>query len=179
MTLRRSTLGRVAAAALVFIVAAAFVAYRFLPAPLGHNAPEQLFGAHNLDIGELAYFGLWPLGLRGDREVRVTSARVTGVPEGMEVVAYHAVWLGDSSRIGAGPGDPALDDDLRLHPLSDLRLKGPREHWYVLVTLRITKPGTWVSKGVDVSWRSGLRRGTVHLPYELEVSTSKTNPDGV
>ncbi len=152
---------------------------RVLPSALGREAVPQTFGSYDNEVGDHAYFKLDPLGARGRGPVRVRSARLTGVPEGLEVVAFHAVNSSESPRVAAADGLPQHDPRLRLHPVDAIRLvPGEPERWYLLVVVRLTRPGTWRSTGVAVSWSRGWRRGTVHLPYAVQMTTEPQPPPG-
>lgn len=175
---RLSTPGRargalLAVALFVLLLGGGYVvAQRVLPDALGHEVDEQTLGAHSLTVGELVTIGFWPLGPRGNTPVRVTSARLTGMPEGIDLVSFHALPV-PGRRIGVGSGDPTKDPSLDLHPLSDVRLvEEGVEKWYLLATVRITKPGSWTTSGLEVGWKAGWRRGTAQLPYHVRLSTT-------
>jgi hypothetical protein len=180
---RRSMPGRrrllAAAGTFLVLAAAGAVAIRQVRRPaLGIAAEEQTLGSSRMAVGDVVHMGLWPLGARRGGDVRVTRARVTGVPEGMQIVSIHAVSLVESSRVGVGDGDATANPRIRTRPLTAVRLGGDSELWYLVVTVRITREGRWTSNGVDVSWRDGWRRGTAHLPYHLRVTTGESEQGG-
>jgi hypothetical protein len=140
---------------------------------LGRGAVEQTFGCTRRPVGSSCFFGALTLYPRGRGDVHVTGARVTGLPPGIQVVSYQAVsWAEGSDVAGVGLDEPVSGPRFRLHPVTDVVARpGKPELWRIVVTLRITQPGTWTTRGLDVSWRQGWRRGTAHFPYHFQLST--------
>ena len=169
----RSTPGRPLLLIVVLLIVVSVSGWRVVTRPaLGEGISRTTVFVTSMSVGEVALFGgSLSLGPRKGT-VAVRSVRVTGVPDGMEVVGVHGVNIKEGSpRQGAGRGDPAASG-IKVHPVSDVRVTaGETEWWYVLIVVRITKPGTWTTSGVDVSWRQGWRRGTQHYPFRVRVST--------
>ena len=170
---RRSTPGKPLIAGCALLLVVGLGAWRVSTRPaLGDGVGRTSVGVRAMAPGEVALFGgSLSLGARKGT-VAVRSVRMTGVPDGMEVVGIHGVNIAEGSRrIGAGRGEPAANG-ITVHPVSDVRVTaGETEWWYVLFVVRITKPGTWTTTGVDVSWRQGWRRGTQHYEYTVQVTT--------
>lgn len=140
---------------------------------LGRGAVEQTFGCTRRPVGSSCYFGSVTLDPTGWGDVHVTGVRVTGLPPGMQAVSYQAVsWAEGSDVVGGDIGEPVPGPRYHLHPVTDVVARpGKPELWRIVVTLRITQPGTWTTRGLDVFWRQGWRRGTAHLPYHFQLST--------
>jgi len=131
------------------------------------------FGSHSHKLGDTVAFGVVTLNARGEGAVHIRDARITGVPDGLQIVAVHAVKAGESPLIGALREPPERDPRIHLHPLSDIRVvPGAQARlWYLLVVARIIKPGTWRTRGIEVSWKRGIWRGRTHFHHYIEVTT--------
>jgi hypothetical protein len=109
----------------------------------------------------------------GHKPVHVRSVRVTGVPNGMRIVAVYALDGGPPAGANHGGPDPKIVN--RLRPVTDMvfRPGAAREEWGLVVVVEATKPGVWVTTGLDVSWKAGWRRGTTHYDYHLKMTVSR------
>lgn len=122
-------------------------------------------------VGEDRTFCFQGLEPQGSRPVRLRSARLTGVPRGLQVVG---IWGLD----GVGPcgynGDPEPALRARLRPVSDVVLHpgAPYPEWTLVVVLTATEPGDWVTKGVDVDWSTRWRRGTAHVGERYRITST-------
>jgi len=159
------------AVALAVAVAATFAVLR-RPHGLVNDGSHVGYGK-DAEVGAVASFGLDVLQAT-EGVVRVREVHVTGVPDGLEILAIHAVRTGESPLIGVGD-PPEKDPRIRTHPISDIRVipGGPRGRWYLLVVARITKPGTWRTRGIDVTWQRGMWRGSTHFRHYIEMTTGQ------
>lgn len=111
----------------------------------------------------------------GSDPVRVLSVRLTDVPRGLRVVGIYGLEGGPPA--GYQHGDPDPDVRARLRPVTDMVLRevpeGAREAWGVVVVLEAVEPGTWVTTGVDVTWKAGRHKGTTHYDYRLGMDVTR------
>jgi hypothetical protein len=126
-------------------------------------------------VGEDRTFCFVGLEPHGSRPVHLRSARLTGVPDGLQVVG---VWGLDGVGPCAYNGDPAPALRARLRPVRDVVLHpGARQpEWTLVVVLAATEAGDWTTKGVDVAWSTGWRRGTAHFRDRYTIKSVATPP---
>ncbi|HEU0133019.1 MAG TPA: hypothetical protein VFQ85_18725 [Mycobacteriales bacterium] len=173
MAPRRRTRVAAAGAALAVALAAGALWYlRLRPAPLSPDGAAAGAGGY-VAVGENLYAVVRPFYDGSVREtVRVRAVRVRGVPDGMTIVAVHAVAARPGTVIGAGPEGRGYDfrpvREVVLHP-------GQGEQWMFVVVAHVTRPGRFVSQGVDVDWSAGIRHGTTRYDLRVLVDTS-TSP---
>jgi hypothetical protein len=140
------------------------------PARLGPKDYDDTSGVH-LRVGERDTAFAGDFGVHGSDPVHVRSVRLTGVPRGIRVVGIYGLE-------GGPPGGAQSELDAatraRLRPVTDMvfRPGAPREEWGLVIVLQAVEPGTWVTTGIDVSWRAGWRHGTAHYNHRYELAVT-------
>ena len=130
-----------------------------------HSPPEP--------VGTLVSFAIPELVVRGQRPVRLLSARLVEVPPGIETVSVMAAHYDATGGYVAvtddGPSRSALPVP-KLYPVSAVRLvPGQTTDWYLLATVKVTRRGQFLVKGVTVTYRVDGRTGTQTYPNELRI----------
>jgi hypothetical protein len=123
-------------------------------------------------------------GVKGSDPVHFLSARLIGVPDGMRVLGIYA-HENTEGRIGSWRDLREQYPNFPLHPVTDVVLKpGPgMERWYLLAEIKGERVGTFTSKGLEITYEAGGRKGTARYdmramievtrePFELATTTT-------
>jgi hypothetical protein len=97
--------------------------------------------------------------------VRIRAVKLLGVPKGLEVIGVYAV-RAEGGILGSG----TRFNRAALHPVTDASFDpGKPERWYFLANIRARRPGSYLTKAVDVSWTAGHRRGHTTFNYGIGI----------
>jgi hypothetical protein len=118
-------------------------------------------------------FAIPELVVRGQRSVQLVSAHLVGVPPGIDAVSVMAAHYDATGGYVAvtddGPSSSALPVP-KLEPVSAVKLvPGQTTDWYLLATVKVTRPGQFLVKGVAVAYRVDGRTGKQTYPNELRI----------
>lgn len=156
---------RLVIAASVVTLVAALAATRYVfrtPNHLGPEVSETAMLVHG-PVGHRAtvvVFGFYP---HGPDPVRVRDVRVTGIPEGLRILAVHG-----TTHVGGTTNGEPDPEKFGLRPVTDMTFEeGKPEQWRLAVVIEGTKPGRWLTTGVDIAWRAGRHKGTTHFKYAV------------
>ena len=121
-------------------------------------------------VGTQVSFGTY-LQVKGPLSVHLISAHLTGLPDGLHAVSVMAVRFSESGFIGGRDDRPGSGIPMPpLHPVAGVVVApGSNPGWYLLSTVRVTKPGLFVIHGPEFSYRSGGRNGVVQMANTLTV----------
>lgn len=115
-------------------------------------------------VGEPVWVGLEVFPVESNEPVRLRSATLLGVPDGMQV---EGIWAVSTRELGHGLIGARGDDlhcqypNLRLHRVSDAVLQpGTEQDWFLLAKIKATGLGEFRTRGFRVSWEVGSRRGS-------------------
>lgn len=169
---RRFLVGACGLSLVALVSLGALVGVRTVWAPVGLYLDEAQ-DVHDAAIGERVYFGV-AMQADGGGEVDLLAARLTDVPAGLRVVGVYGQqpYAPTDQYVGAD-GEDAIRMRfplLKEHPIGDVRLPADRRTdpgWALLVVLQGTRPGHFVTGGLEVTARQGRRLSTVHSAYRL------------
>jgi hypothetical protein len=172
--------GLVALVALVGVV----VVPRLLPVhALVHVADPDTFGTPpNRPVGTNVSFGITGLAVRGHTPVHLLSARVVHVPVGLKAVGVAATNTLDrfGGTIGITDDTPASQSNLpltSLYPVSAVTLKpGETTGWYLIATVKVLRPGNYLVRDVEVTYRVGGRTGVEVYEVQAQVRAAPASP---
>jgi hypothetical protein len=136
--------------------------------PLGVETPPE-------PVGTEVFFGVVGLRALDHHTVQLTSAHVVNVPPGIAEVSVMAAHYGPHGYIGAvdnRPSSVATPGSLpQLYPLSMVRIvPGVDPDWYLLATIRVLRPGRFVTSDIAVAYRAGGRAGQKRYPIQVTVN---------
>ena len=135
--------------------------------PLDVETPQE-------PVGTEVFFGVVGLRALHHHTVQLTSARIVNVPSGIAQVSVMAAHYGPHGYIGAvdnRPSSIATPASLpQLYSLSTVRIRpGVDPDWYLLATIKVVRPGRFVTSDVAVTYRAEGRTGLQRYPIKVIV----------
>lgn len=138
-------------------------------------------GSGAIPVGVAFAVGV-PLEAVGGRVVRVLSAAVVGVPDGVRVDGVYAVSYSETGprgiTLGAAdvPWLRARHPELHMHPVTDAVVSGRLSDWYLVVEVAATRPGRFSTTGVRVAYEVDGSYGEQVMPMEVALDATTAAP---
>jgi hypothetical protein len=119
---------------------------------------DECHGQPRAFAGQRMFAGFGGLDANG-RAIRLRSARVVNVPDGMKIVGIRAMSRAENdgtffiSRRNHPPGPQHGIHGTRVEP-------GNEDGVYLMVEFTVTKPGTHIARGIKVDYEAGWKKGS-------------------
>ena len=164
---------------LVPVVSAGMSAW-YAPGPLSFPAGASYGSEPQVPVGQTFTYGLDVLAPAGDKNVTITGIRILGLDPS---VHYLGARLGGPNRAyGAGQmlfrfPPAAASEDVR--PALGAVITPKRVDpigWEVFLGLQPTRPGRYVTRGLEVSYRVGWRPYTTVIPSIIDLRVHRRRP---